>query len=38
MGWHADNEKELISDKKLMSHIKRKGFSWGEITSALNSF
>ena len=29
---------ELISDKKLMSHIKRKGFSWGEITSALNSF
>ena len=29
---------ELISDKKVMAHIKRKGFSWDDITTTLNSF
>ena len=28
---------ELSSDKKLIAHIKRKGFSWGEISSVINS-
>ena len=29
---------ELIKDKKLIDHIKRKGYSWGEITSVISSF
>ena len=28
---------ELSSDKKLIAHIKRKGFSWGEISSVIDS-
>ena len=29
---------ELIKDKKLIDRIKRKGYSWGEITSVISSF
>lgn len=29
---------ELINDKKLIDHIKRKGYSWAEITTVINSF
>ena len=26
-----------IEDKKMVNHLKRKGYSWSEISSALNS-
>ena len=29
---------ELIKDKKLIDRIKRKGYSWVEITSVISSF
>ncbi len=29
---------ELIKDKKLIDRIKRKGYSWGEITSVISTF